>query len=152
MDLSTNMMCPLQLCGIYLFVLCRGSMSVVFCWAVWDSRKRWNLVTFQLVEHFLFFQTCTDCFHTWLGADHIASQNNTRCEPCDDVFFLRTLICVFVMHPDEERYSIFTCTFTYCIFFFSLLSLSLLFSLRWLNGPKRKRKNSQCSVKSMTGE
>lgn len=26
------------------------------------------------------------------------------------------------------------------------------FSLRWLNGPKRKRKNSQCSVKSMTGE
>lgn len=41
------------------------------------------------------------------------------------------------------------------LFSFSLSSLCpsrFSLSLRWLNGPKRKRKNSQCSVKSMTGE
>lgn len=32
------------------------------------------------------------------------------------------------------------------------LSVSLLFFSRWLDGPKRKRKNSQCSVKSMSGK
>lgn len=30
--------------------------------------------------------------------------------------------------------------------------LSLSFFSRWLDGPKRKRKNSQCSVKSMSGK
>lgn len=41
------------------------------------------------------------------------------------------------------------------LFLFPLSSLCpsrFSLSLRWLNGPKRKRKNSQCSVKSMTGE
>lgn len=49
------------------------------------------------------------------------------------------------MYPDAENAPLLIA------FSFSLSSRFSL-SLRWLNGPKRKRKNSQCSVKSMTGE
>lgn len=47
--------------------------------------------------------------------------------------------------PRNRKVIAYQETFIYIFF-------SLFFSLRWLNGPKRKRKNSQCSVKSMTGE
>lgn len=86
-------------------------------------------------------QTWPSSFHTWPRSDNAASQSCSRCDPAGAVWI--------EMCPDTGRLGVFTCTFTYFSFFFSL---SPLFSLRWLNGPKRKRKNSQCSVKSMTGE
>uniref|UniRef100_A0A665WHL0 Thyroid hormone receptor alpha-B n=1 Tax=Echeneis naucrates TaxID=173247 RepID=A0A665WHL0_ECHNA len=53
--------------------------------------------------------------------------------------------------PQRNLVLFFFFSFPILISVFSPCSLDPFCSLRWLNGPKRKRKNSQCSVKSMTG-
>lgn len=93
---------------------------------------------------------------TCLQCDVSVSQTPSRCDLSDSA---QTVMClaylaIYFLY-DLHTYSFTEISVVYLQALIVPLCLSLfvpLLFLRWLNGPKRKRKNSQCSVKSMTGE
>lgn len=100
----------------------------------------------QLRAHNLSAHHCLQC-------DVSVSQTTSGCDLSDSAQCLAYPTIYFL-------YDLHTYNFTeISVVYLQALIIPLCFSLfvpllflRWLNGPKRKRKNSQCSVKSMTGE